>query len=165
MFKDFISHQIYHYNHKRFWKWRSDVIARDSKQPKIVRLLKLIYLKRSEAFNNAYLGTALGGGARFATPPTLPHYLNGIIISCFAKIGSNCTILQQVTIGQARLNDPHAPVIGDNVYIGAGAKILGSITIGNNVNIGANSVVVSDIPDNCTVVGAPARIVKTKENP
>lgn len=61
MFKDFISHQIYHYNHKRFWKWRSDVIAQDSKQPKIVRLLKLIYLKRSEAFNNAYLGTALGG--------------------------------------------------------------------------------------------------------
>lgn len=70
-----------------------------------------------------------------------------------------------MTIGQARLNDPHAPVIGDNVYIGAGAKILGSIKIGNNVNIGANSVVVNDIPDNCTVVGAPARIVKTKENP
>lgn len=70
------------------------------------------------------------------------------------------TILQQVTIGQQRLGASCAPEIGDNVYIGAGAKVFGSITIGNNVFIGANSVVVNDVPDNCTVVGAPAKIVK-----
>jgi len=65
-----------------------------------------------------------------------------------------------VTIGQQRLGASCAPKIGDNVYIGAGAKVFGSITIGNNVFIGANSVVVNDVPDNCTVVGAPAKIVK-----
>lgn len=112
MFRDFLSHQIYHYNHKRFWKWRNDVVDESRKQCKLVKLIKLIYLKRCEAFNNAYLGTTLGGGATFETPPILPHYLNGIIVSCYAKIGKNCTILQQVTIGQVRLNDPHVPVIG-----------------------------------------------------
>ena len=53
-----------------------------------------------------------------------------------------------------------SPVLGNNVYIGAGAKIIGGITIGNNVKIGAGSVVVKNVPDNCTVVGNPARIIK-----
>lgn len=76
MFKDFLSHQIYHYNHERFWKWRADVIDCNSKQPKIIRMLKLIYLKRSEAFNNAYLGTALGG-----VPNLLHHRYCHIILT------------------------------------------------------------------------------------
>ena len=51
-------------------------------------------------------------------------------------------------------------MIGDNVYIGVGAKVLGNIRIGNNVKIGANAVVIKDVPDNATVVGVPARVVK-----
>ncbi len=160
MFKDAVSHWISHYNHERYWKWRKVVIDSDNKIPRLIKMMMLIYCKRSEAFQNAYLGTTLGGGARFKTVPNLPHGLNGIVISCFSKIGENVTILQQVTIGQQRLGASCAPEIGDNVYIGAGAKVFGSITIGNNVFIGANSVVVNDVPDNCTVVGAPAKIVK-----
>lgn len=84
-----------------------------------------------------------------------PHGLNGILISKGAKIGQGCTIFQQVTIGSNTLKDSKSigsPIIGNNVYIGAGAKIIGGVKIGNNVRIGANAVVVEDIPDNSTVV-------------
>ena len=99
-----------------------------------------------------------------------PHGLNGILISQRAVIGKNCIIFQQVTIGSNTLRDTNkagAPILGDNVYIGAGAKIIGGIKIGNNVRIGANCVVVDDIPDNCTVVMNKPKIVihdKYKDN-
>ena len=72
-------------------------------------------------------------------------------------IGKNCWINQQVTIGY---NGGGKPTILDNVTINAGAKVIGGITIGNNVIIGANCVVIRDVPNNCTVVGIPARIIK-----
>jgi serine O-acetyltransferase len=74
------------------------------------------------------------------------------------KIGKNCWINQQVTIGH--YVDRGSPVIGDNVRIAAGAKVIGGITIGNNVIVGANAVVVKNVPANCTVVGVPAYIVR-----
>jgi len=72
-------------------------------------------------------------------------------------IGPNCLIFQQITIGA---RGGGIPVIGGNVDIGAGAKIIGNVNIGNHVRIGANSVVLESVPDNCTVVGIPARIIK-----
>ena len=75
------------------------------------------------------------------------------------SIGENCWINQQVTIGYANDNI-NRPIIGNNVRIAAGAKVLGGVTIGNNVTVGANAVVVKDVPDNCLVVGVPAYIVK-----
>jgi serine O-acetyltransferase len=74
------------------------------------------------------------------------------------SIGKDCWINQQVTVGYNGKNN--FPTIGDNVVIRAGAKVVGKITIGNNVKIGANAVVVKDVPENCTVVGVPAYIVK-----
>lgn len=74
------------------------------------------------------------------------------------SIGKNCFINQQVTIGYTSDND--CPVIFDDVTITAGAKVLGNITVGNNVMVGANAVVVKNVPDNCTVVGVPAYIIK-----
>lgn len=77
------------------------------------------------------------------------------------KIGKNLSIGQCVTIGEKGPgHGAEAPIIGDNVYIGVGAKVLGGIKIGNNVKIGANAVVISDIPDNATAVGIPAKVVK-----
>lgn len=74
------------------------------------------------------------------------------------RIGANCWINQQVTIGYAHANE--CPVIGDNVTINAGAKVIGNVTIGDNSKVGANAVVVKNVPANVTVVGVPAHIVK-----
>jgi len=74
------------------------------------------------------------------------------------SIGRNCWINQQVTIGF--LDDTRYPTIGDNVTIYAGAKVLGKIRIGDNSVVGANAVVTKDVPENCTVVGVPAYIVR-----
>lgn len=83
------------------------------------------------------------------------HY-GGITISAKAKIGKNCNISQLVTIGVSGQGEKQgAPTIGDNVYIGPGAKLFGKIKIGNNVKIGANAVVHKDVPDNAIVVMDP----------
>lgn len=124
----------------------------------IMKYIYLYYIKKCDAFNNASMGTNINKGANFKTKPILPHGLNGIIISYYASIGENCVIRQQVTIAQNEKNE--AATIGDNVIIGAGAKIIGNIKIGNNVIIGANAVVTHDIDDNATVVGVPARRIK-----
>lgn len=85
----------------------------------------------------------------------------GVVIGETAIVGDDVTIYQGVTLGgTGKQSGKRHPTIGNNVVIGAGAKILGSFTVGNNVNIGANSVVLSDVPDNSTVVGIPGRIVK-----
>lgn len=86
------------------------------------------------------------------------HHFGQIMIHDSVIIGSNATIYNGVTIGLKHDNDRSGPTIGNNVYIGTGAKILGSIRIGNNVSIGANAVVLNNVPDNCIAVGIPAKI-------
>lgn len=81
-----------------------------------------------------------------------------IVVSGKARIGKNCRIHVCTNIGNALSHGKDGtPVIGDNVYIGPGAKIFGPITIGNNVAIGANAVVNKSFPDNCTIAGVPAK--------
>lgn len=98
-----------------------------------------------------HVGTPNIGGGLFV------HHGDATYISA-KSIGRNCYVNQCVTIGYTNKHD--APIILDNVSIKAGAKVLGAITVGNNVIIGANAVVVKDVPDNCTVVGVPAYIIK-----
>ena len=85
------------------------------------------------------------------------------MIHARAVIGKNCMISSCVTIG-GRGKHYEVPVIGDNVQISTGSKILGPVHIGNNVVIGANSTVLKDIPSNCVAVGSPARIIKENIN-
>lgn len=80
------------------------------------------------------------------------------IISCLS-MGENCKVYQQVTIGYNHKLE--APIIGDNVEICCGAKVIGGCKIGNNVIVGANAVVTKDIPSNVVVAGIPARIIKS----
>ncbi len=85
----------------------------------------------------------------------------GVVIGETSVVGDNVTLYQGVTLGgTGKEKGKRHPNIGNNVVIGAGAKILGNITIGDNALIGANSVVIKDIDENCTVVGVPGRIVR-----
>ena len=99
---------------------------------------------------NIPLNTRIEGGLM------LPHP-NGIVIHPAARMGPNCLIFQQITIGT--INGKGPPIIGGHVDIGAGAKILGDIEIGNHARIGANAVVLRDVPPGKTAVGVPAKIV------
>ncbi len=84
----------------------------------------------------------------------------GIVIHARATIGENCVIGQQVTVG-GKAGDNEPPVIGDNVYIATGAKIIGEICVGNNCVIGANCVVNKSVPDCSVVAGVPGKIIKS----
>jgi len=86
---------------------------------------------------------------------------SGVIIGETTIIGDNCTLYQGVTLGgTGKEQGKRHPTLGNNVMVSAGAKVLGSFTIGDNCKIGAGSVVLEEVPPNCTVVGIPGRIVK-----
>jgi serine O-acetyltransferase len=83
-------------------------------------------------------------------------HFGGIVVSGYARFGDNCRIRNGVVVGIARVGETRAPAIGNNVDIGAGAKLLGAIRVGDNVAIGANAVVLCDVPDDSVAVGVPA---------
>jgi serine O-acetyltransferase len=89
-------------------------------------------------------------------PGFVIDHFGGIVVSGFTRFGSNCRIRTGVVIGLKWVDEPCAPQFGNNVDIGAGAKILGDICIGNNVVIGANAVVTCNVPDNYLAIGVPA---------
>lgn len=113
----------------------------------------LFRIKRMDAFNGASLGINFERLPYFETNPQFPHGIRGVFINPKAKFGKNVCIYQQVTIGSGGAE------IGNDVEIGAGAKIIGDVKIGNNVKIGANCIVVEDVPDNATVVMHKPRIL------
>lgn len=160
MIRRFINIWVTRYNHENFWKMYMK--CQEGNISEVLRFLYIYRLKRISSLHNCDLMITLrrdySFGAYFESPPFLPHGLNGIVISRNARIGYGATILQQVTIGVKRLEEPETPEIGNNVFIGAGAKIIGGIKVGNNVIIGANAVVNKDVPDNAIVVGNPSII-------
>jgi serine O-acetyltransferase len=106
---------------------------------------------------NAMLGhVVIGRGADFGPGLVILHSF-GIVINSRVKAGRNLVLEHGVTIGAEK---NQSPTLGDNVFIGAGAKIIGPVRIGSDVKIGANAVVIRDVPDGATVVGIPARVVK-----
>ncbi len=107
-----------------------------------------------------FTGVEIHPGAEIGRGLFIDHGM-GVVIGETTIIGENVTLYQGVTLGgTGKESGKRHPTIGNDVVIGCGARVLGSITIGNDVRIGAGSVVVSDVPDDCTVVGVPARIVR-----
>lgn len=92
-------------------------------------------------------------------------HIGGVIISQQAVIGKNCDISHRVTIGTSAMGREGAPVIGDNVYIGTGATVVGKIRIGSGAKIAANTLVLDDVPEGATMVGVPGRILLVPTRP
>ena len=89
-------------------------------------------------------------------------HFSGIVVGVNAVIGKNCNISQCVTIGRLNRGERKgSPVIGDDVYIGPGAVVVGKVVVGNRVAVGANCVVMADIPDGGVVVGVPGRVISS----
>jgi len=87
-------------------------------------------------------------------------HFGGIVVNAKSVIGKNCNISHGVTLGKGnRRKNKGYPVLGDNVYIGPGAKIIGAVKIGDHVAIGANCVVTKDVPDHAVVVGVPGKVI------
>ena len=105
-----------------------------------------------------FCGCIIGRGAEFGPGFVLVHSL-GVVINGTVRGGSNVKIEHLVTIGAEK---NQSPILGDDVFIGAGAKIIGGIRLGNGVRIGANAVVLHDVPDYATAVGIPAKVVKVR---
>jgi serine O-acetyltransferase len=115
----------------------------------------------------AHLGRFLTGieihpAARIGRRFVIDHGM-GVVIGETAEIGDDVTLYQQVTLGGTSLaHGKRHPTIGDNVIVGAGAKVLGNITVGANARVGSNAVVLESVPPGATVVGIPARAVQRK---
>lgn len=113
--------------------------------------------------NKLLNGCVIGRNAEFDEGLVLMHPI-GVVINGGVVGGKRIVIESEVVIGAARNGLPvKVPKLGDDIILGAGAKVLGDITIGNNVKIGANAVVVKDVPDNAVVVGIPGRVVRYDE--
>jgi serine O-acetyltransferase len=135
----------------RFGRWRYGVKPALARKP-----LSLIYkfaYKCVQIMTGIELPCEVPVGKNFVI-----DHAGGVVVSGYASFGDDCRIRTGVVIGLQHVDNPCAPKIGHRVDIGAGAKVLGPITIGNNVCIGANAVVIRDVPDNCIAVGIPARI-------
>jgi serine O-acetyltransferase len=106
---------------------------------------------------NAHLSHCLiGRGAEFGPGFVMVHSF-GVVINTTVCAGRNLVIEHGVTIGAEK---DRSPVLGDNVFVGAGAKVLGGVRVGSDVKIGANAVVTRDLPDGATAVGIPAQVVR-----
>lgn len=132
----------YHRNRRGIWHRALRKIAR-------IRYLFWSFVTQSDIDPQATLGRNL----------MLPHP-NGVVIHGDAVIGDDCMIMQQVTIGM--IGEGQVPRIGNKVYIGAGAKIIGRLNVGDGARIGANAVVTTDVPPNATAVGIPARVIERR---
>src|SRR6267378_434057 len=138
----------------RFGRWRYRV--RPAILRKLFSLLYRMLFKSIQIITGIELPCEVLIGRNFV----IDHF-GDIIISGYAKFGDNCRIRSGVVVGTRRIHELGAPVVGNNVDIGVGAKVLGAIRIGNNVLIGANAVVLESVPDNSIAVGVPA-VIKSR---
>jgi serine O-acetyltransferase len=142
----------------RFGRWRYGI------GPRWLRLPFSFLYKFLQKVVEIVAGIELPCEATLGRRCRIDHF-GGIVISGDATFGDDCIIRNGVTVGLRNTGQRGAPVIGNRVDIGAGAKILGSIHVGDDVVIGANAVVIRDVPANSIAVGIPARVLPRKSTP
>lgn len=135
----------------------------DFKFPLLKQVLWIVYMIMDLIVVRGICGAELNPNGDIGKNVSFIHNANGVMLGGGYSIGNNSTVYHQVTIGVIN-NKSGSPQIGKNVFIGAGAKILGPIVIGDNAKIGANAVVLCDVPENATAVGVPARIIIDNKN-
>jgi serine O-acetyltransferase len=123
--------------------------------------VKLLY-RLLDFFVQILFGISISSNCRIGPGFYIGHF-GGIVLHC--TLGAGCSIGQGVTVGSrgAGRSDGY-PTVGDRVYVGAGAMVIGAVRVGHDVIIGANTVVVDDVPDGCRVVGAAARILPPRQS-
>jgi serine O-acetyltransferase len=141
----------------RFGRWRYTIRWRWLRMP-----FSFLY-KLLKPFSEVLTGIELPCEATLGRRFRIDHF-GGIVISGDAVFGDDCVIRNGVTVGLRHTGHRGAPILGNRVDIGAGAKILGTIRIGDDVLIGANAVVLSDVPSNSIAVGIPARVLPRKKD-
>lgn len=143
---------------QRFGVWRMQV------EPKLLRApLSILYRALYRKIRNTY-GIDLPYTVKLGRRVIVEHQ-GAIVIHGYSTIGDDCIIRQGVTLGNRYLDRPlEAPKLGARVNVGAGAKILGGVSLGDGANIGANAVVLSDVPAGQTAVGIPAKILQPKHD-
>lgn len=119
--------------------------------------LEILFGRANAILNNCIIGR----GAQFGPAFVLIH-ATGVVINGTVRGGRGVHLEHQVTIGAERRQ---SPVLGDHVFVGAGAKILGDVRVGDHARVGANAVVVKDVPPHSTVVGIPGRVVRRRQGP
>lgn len=140
----------------RFGRWRYSV------RPALLRKLCSFVYRVLYKIIQIITGIELPCEAIVGRNFVIDHF-GGIIVSGYARFGDNCRIRNGVVVGLRRVEEPVAPIIGNNVDIGAGAKLLGPIRIGDNSIIGANAVVIEDVPENSIAIGVPAVVKPRRE--
>ncbi len=135
----------------RFGRWRYTI------RPAWVRKIFSMLYRISFKWVQIVTGIELPCEAQVGRNFVIDHF-GGIVVSGYARFGDDCRIRNGVVVGLRHVSEATAPVIGNDVDIGAGAKVLGGIRIGDRVRIGANAVVLKDIPDDHVAVGVPATV-------
>ena len=143
----------------RFGRW----VCFDSGGGLLFWPLKILYILADKLIVQLLLGMSIPASCSIG-PGLYINNFQGLVINGRAKLGKQCSLGHGVIIGAAGNGVVGAPVLGDNVFVGSRAIVIGPITVGDNVRVGACAVVNRDVPANVTVAGVPAKIVKCSQN-
>lgn len=170
--KEDFQYKAHCFYNKSDFKSTMRVVISDGSSAVILYRIARFFLKIKLGFigylfvylNKVVNGCVIGRRAEFGKGFVIMHP-QGVVINGAVKAGEKVVIESGVVIGSAKNGYPvKVPTLGDDVFIGSGAKVLGDITVGNHTRIGANAVVVRNVPDGATVVGIPARVVSKKSD-
>jgi serine O-acetyltransferase len=162
---DLRAKSVWYYGRSRWWLTLRMLFSDGSLCTVLYRLMRALRACRLAPLtllvyklNTLLTGAVIGRGAEFGPGLVILHSV-GLVVNTSVRAGANVVAEGCVTIGAEK---GRSPSLGDNVFLGSGAKVIGVLHIGDDARIGANAVVLEDVPDGATAVGVPARVVRTR---